>query len=70
MNVNNGADSNIYAVIRKCENIDEVTFHTLPTFVDNAVNGEDNLDKFEYLLNNSKPIAISSNYINQNKSRE
>lgn len=70
LNVNNGADSNIYAVIRKCENIDEETFHTLPTFVDNAENTEDNLDKFEYLLNNSKPIAISSNYINQNKSRE
>ena len=59
----------VYAVIRKCENIDEQTFTTLETYVDNNSDAEETLDKFQYLLNNSKPIAISYNSINQFKSQ-
>jgi hypothetical protein len=36
----------VYAVIRKCENIDEQTFTTLETYVDNNSDAEETLDKF------------------------
>lgn len=62
-------DSPMYAVIRKCENIDDTYWNTLPTYVDNNDEAptEQNNDKFEYLLNNSHIIAISNNFINQSQ---
>ena len=63
----------VYCILRECycqnDNWDEFSneFNSLPLYVNNEMENEFPMDKFEFLYMNSKPIAVSTNTINQFK---
>lgn len=61
----------VYCVLRECfcQNDDwqafSIQFNSLPLYVDNESESQFTMDKFQFLYTNSKPIAVSTNTINQ-----